>query len=262
MYRNNYDTDVTIWSPDGRLFQVEYAMEAVMQGMACLGMRSDKAVVLAGLKRSNDQLSGHQKKVLKIDNHMGITFAGLTADARSLAKYMRGECLNHRYVYGAPLQAGRLVNELADKLQRCTQSYVRRPYGVGILVASYDPATGPHLYQTDPAGNYYEFYANAIGARSQSAKTYLEKNFESFKDLGDEELIVHALKALSGCLGGSSDDKDKDKELDKASCCVAVVSEGKPFKIIEGDELQPYLDAIEVEGNTEAMEVEGEQATA
>ncbi len=85
-----------------------------------------------------------------------------------------------RYVYGTTMQAGRLVLDLADMHQRTTQSYVRRPYGVGMLVAAHDQ-TGPHLFQTCPSGNYFEYVAMAIGARSQSAKTYLEKHFEEFE---------------------------------------------------------------------------------
>ena len=85
-----------------------------------------------------------------------------------------------RYVYGTTMQASRLVLDLADMHQRTTQSYVRRPYGVGMLVAAHDQ-TGPHLFQTCPSGNYFEYVAMAIGARSQSAKTYLEKHFEEFE---------------------------------------------------------------------------------
>lgn len=81
---------------------------------------------------------------------------------------------------GTNIQAGRLVLDLADMHQRTTQSYVRRPYGVGMLVAAYDQ-TGAHLFQTCPSGNYYEYMAMAIGARSQSAKTYLEKHFDEFQ---------------------------------------------------------------------------------
>jgi 20S proteasome subunit alpha 6 len=94
---------------------------------------------------------------------------------------MRSECLNHKFVYESPLQVQRLVEDVADKHQQATQSYVRRPYGVGLLVASYD-RTGAHLFQTDPSGNYYEFRSMAMGARSQSAKTYLERNYQRFPE--------------------------------------------------------------------------------
>ena len=102
-------------------------MEAVKQGSACLGIVGKDGVVLAALKRQPNELSGYQKKLLKIDDHMTIAVAGLNADARTLAKLMRTECLNHRYVYGAPLQGSHLVLDIADRYQRCTQMYVRRP---------------------------------------------------------------------------------------------------------------------------------------
>lgn len=94
---------------------------------------------------------------------------------------MRSECLNHKFVYESALQTSRLISNVADKHQAATQSYVRRPYGVGLLVIGYD-RTGPHLYQTCPTGNYHEWYAMALGARSQAAKTYLERNYETFNE--------------------------------------------------------------------------------
>jgi 20S proteasome subunit alpha 6 len=188
MFRNQYDTDVTVWSPEGRLlqvrakeeywllsepdatnssppsffWQVEYAMESVKQGSACVGIRSDTHCVLGALKRSVSELSSHQKKLLKIDDHMGAGIAGLTADARSLAKYMQSECLHHRYVYGQDMPPHQLMADLADKHQRTTQIYVRRPFGVGMLIAAVHRGV-PHLFQTCPSGNMYEFYANVFG---------------------------------------------------------------------------------------------------
>ncbi len=240
MFRNQYDTDVTVWSPEGRLLQVEYAMESVKQGSACVGLRSSTHCVLGALKRSVSELSSHQKKILEIDDHMAIGIAGLTADARSLAKYMRNECLNHKYVYGAPLKTSKLVTDLADKHQRTTQTYVRRPYGVGLLVAGYD-VNGPHLYQTCPSGNVYEYYASAIGARSQSGRTYLEKVYQDLENMSKDDLIMHALRALSGCVSG-------DGELTKDNGSIAIVGKGEKYTLLEGDELQPYLDRLELEG--------------
>lgn len=156
---------------------------------------------------------------------------------------MRTEALNHKYVYGTPIQASRLVLDLADMHQRCTQSYVRRPYGVGLLVAAYDQ-TGPHLYVTEPSGNYFEYMAMAIGSRSQTSRTYLEKEFGNFDTSSLDDLIKHALKALSSSLAGDSD-------LDSKSASIAVVGKDHPFEIIEGDAIQRYLDAIEIEDSTE-----------
>ena len=223
-------------------------MESVKQGSACVGLRSNTTCVLGALKRSVSELSSHQKKLLMIDDHMAAGIAGLTADARSLAKYMQSECLSHRYVYGQAIPPHQLMADLADKHQRTTQMYVRRPFGVGMLIASIDESRGtPHLYQTCPSGNLYEFYASAIGARSQSAKTYLEKHYESFLDASRDELIVHALQALQGCCSG-------DDELTKDNGSIVVVGKDEKFTLIEGDELQNYLNRLEVVDNNDAEE--------
>lgn len=117
MFRNQYDTDVTTWSPAGRLFQVEYAMEAVKQGSAAIGLRSKSHVVLACVNKSNSELSSHQKKIFKVDDHIGVAISGLTADGRVLSRYMRNECINYFYSYESQLPVGRLVVQLADKAQ-------------------------------------------------------------------------------------------------------------------------------------------------
>ena len=226
-------------------------MESVKQGSACVGLRSSSICVLGALKRSVSELSSHQKKILEIDDHMAMGIAGLTADARSLAKYMRNECLNHKYVYGSNIPPAVLMSDLADKHQRTTQTYVRRPFGVGLLVAGVDPGRNScHLYQTCPSGNLYEFYASAIGARSQSARTYLEKHYESFDECSKDELIVHALQALVGCVSG-------DDELTKENGSICIVGKDQKFTLLEGDELQPYLDKLEIKRNDE--EDDGEE---
>ena len=129
---------MTVWSPQGRIHQVEYAMEAVKQGSATIGLKSKTHAVIVALKRATSELSAYQKKIIPIDTHMGMTIAGLTADARFLSRYMRTECLNHRYSHDEPLPVSRLIGNLGNKLQICTQRYDRRPYGVGLLVAGYD----------------------------------------------------------------------------------------------------------------------------
>lgn len=218
-------------------------MESVKQGSACVGLRSDSICVLGALKRSVSELSSHQKKLLKIDDHMAAGIAGLTADARSLAKYMQSECLNHRYVYGQAIPPHQLMADLADKHQRTTQINMRRPFGVGLLIACYDETSGtPHLYQTCPSGNLYEFYSNAIGARSQSARTYLEKHYETFTSSTRDELILHALTALQGCVSG-------DDELTADNGSIVVIGKDDPFTLIEGDALKVYLDQLEVVDN-------------
>lgn len=146
---------------------------------------------------------------------------------------MREECLNHKFVYDSPIQSERLVLDVADKHHECTLTSSRRPYGVGLLVAGYD-RTGPRLFQTDPTGNYAEFHSMAMGARSQSAKTYLERNFQSFKDCTRNELIRHAVNALHGCL-------EAEKELDTANTSIAIVGKDEKFHILDGEEVAPFL---------------------
>jgi len=246
MFRNQYDTDVTVWSPQGHLYQVDYAKEAVKQGSAALGIRSDKICVLGAIKRSPNELADHQKKLFAVDKHMGMAIAGLTADARTLARFMRTEALNHKFVYGSDMPIGRLVMDVADKCQQSTQSYVRRPYGVGLLVAGFDK-TGPHLYQTSPSGDYLEFKAIAIGSRAQAARTYLEKHFESFPNASKDDLVNHAIKALHGCLHG-------DQELSGANTSIAIVGENDEFSVLDENETQKYLDALELSSSTTADE--------
>jgi len=240
MNRSAYDSDITTWSPQGRIHQIEYAMEAVKQGSACVGLKSKSHAVIATLKRSSSELGAYQKKIFKIDDHLGIAIAGLTADARLLSKYMRNECLNHKFVFEEPIQVGRLVTAVADKSQVHTQQYGRRPYGVGLLVIGYDQ-TGSHLYETSPSGNFYDYKAIAIGARYQSAKTYLEKSFETFPNLSLDELIKHSLLALrETCQTGPT-----AEGLNSKNCSIGIVGDKQQFEVLEGAKLQPYLDALE-----------------
>merc|ERR1719311_1029329 len=143
-------------------------MEAVKQGSACIGLRSNSFALVATLKRSSSELSSYQKKIFKIDDNMGIGIAGL--------------------VYDSPMQVGRLVLQVADKAQIGTQRVGRRPYGVGLLVVGSD-ATGPHLFEAQPSGMYFEYKGMAIGARSQAGRTYLERHFDSFAGCSLDELI-------------------------------------------------------------------------
>jgi len=234
MFRNQYDTDVTTFSPAGRIHQVEYAMEAVKQGAAVVGLRSKDWVVVASLKRAPSDLASYQKKIFKIDNHMGVASSGLIADARVLCQYMRTECLNHKFVYETPMQTGRLVAQLSDKAQVYTQKAEKRPYGVGLLVAGFDK-TGPHLYQTSPAGVYYEYKAQAMGARSQSAKTYLEKHFETFEKCSLDDLIRHALIALKGTSQGP---------LTSKNVAIGFVGKNTAFTIREDDDIKAAVSAV------------------
>lgn len=190
---------MTVWSPQGRLHQVEYAMEAVKLGSATVGLKSRDYAVLVALKRASSELASYQKKIIPIDNHLGISIAGITADARVLSRYMRQECLNYKYSNDTVYPVSRLIMNVGNKMQSCTQRYDRRPYGVGLLVAGYDDQ-GPHIYEVLPSANYFNCHSMSIGSRSQSARTYLEKHLKSFVDCSRDELIKHGLEALKGTL--------------------------------------------------------------
>ncbi|XP_046344969.1 proteasome subunit alpha type-1-like [Haliotis rufescens] len=239
MFRNQYDNDVTVWSPQGRIHQIEYAMEAVKQGSATVGLKSRTHAVLVALKRAPSELSAHQKKIIPVDDHVGVSIAGLTADARLLCNFMRSECLNSRYAYETPLPVSRLVSMIGDKSQVPTQRYGRRPFGVGLLVAGYD-AQGPHIYQTCPSANYFDCKAMAIGARSQSARTYLERKLDTFLDCTLEELILHGMRSLRDTL-------PQDLELTTKNCSIGIVGREQDFTIYDDDDVTPYLTKIEGE---------------
>ncbi|GAB1603594.1 proteasome subunit alpha type-1-like [Argonauta hians] len=237
MFRNQYDNDVTVWSPQGRIHQIEYAMEAVKQGSATVGLKSQTHAVLVALKRAPSELSAHQKKIIPIDDHVGISIAGLTADARLISNFMRTECLNSRYAYNEPLPVSRLVCMIGNKSQIPTQRYGRRPFGVGLLVAGYD-GMGPHIYQTCPSANYYDCKCMAIGARSQSARTYLEKHLTQFPKSSVNELVRHGLRALRDTL-------PQDVELTTKNCSLSIVGSDTKFTIYDNEGIAEFLKLIE-----------------
>jgi len=248
MLRSLYDNDVVTWSPQGKLLQVDYAMEAVKQGSICLGLKSKTHAVLCSLKRAQSELASYQEKLFKIDDQIGMAMAGLTSDARMLCKYMRTECMNHKYVYESSHPLGRLMNKVAEKSQIKTQRSSKRPYGVGLLVAGVDQ-DGPHLFETCPSGNVYEYHAYSIGARSQSARTYFENNFKKFPHANIEKLILHGLKALKSAA-------QEENELTSKSVEIAFCGPNEPFRILS----QVEIDAVF--GQLEAFKPEDEMESA
>ncbi|KAJ5107601.1 proteasome subunit alpha type-6 [Penicillium angulare] len=261
MFRNNYDNDAVTFSPQGRIFQVEYAQEAVKQGSVVVGLVNKTHTVLVGLKRNAEELSSYQKKIIEIDSHMAIAIAGLASDARVLSNFMKQQSLGSKMTYGRPIPLDRIVNQIGDRAQTNTQHYGKRPYGVGLLVAGVDEA-GPHLFEFQPSGLTHEMAACAIGARSQMARTYLERNLDKFMDCSRDELITHGLRALKETLS-----QDKELTVDNTSVgVVGLAAEGakgriESFKLYEGQETVPLLEALEQAessgaGEDENMEVD------
>jgi 20S proteasome subunit alpha 6 len=171
---------------------------------------------------------------------------------------MKQQSLSSRLTYGRAIPLSRLVQSIGDRAQTNTQHYGKRPYGVGLLVAGVDEL-GPHLFEFQPSGMTQEMVACAIGARSQMARTYLERNLEGFENASREELVVHGLRALKESLA-------QDKELNVENCSVGVVgikAEGaksiEAFKLYYGEEVKQWVDLVkdgEEGAEGESMEVD------
>ncbi|GAV30398.1 proteasome [Pichia membranifaciens] len=219
-----------------------YAIEAIKQGSAAVGLVSKTHVVLAALKRNAEELGSYQKKIIKVDDHMGVALAGLAPDARILSNYLRQQAMSSKMVFNRPLSLSKAVHSIADKAQENTQSAGGRPYGVGLLVAGYDDS-GAHLYEFLPSGSVLEYVGAAIGARSQAAKTFMERKLEDFPDASKEQLIEYALTALRDTLA-------QDKELNSANTTVAVVGVDQDFTVYDDDDVEPWLNLLDSLANT------------
>lgn len=208
------------------------------------------------IKRAPSELASHQPKVFKVDDHLGVAVSGLVSDGRSLLRSMRSQCASHRFVYECGLAPGRLVRALADRAQVATQRSWKRPLGVGLLVAGWcQQSRKPTLHYLCPSGNAHSYKATAIGARAQAAKTLLERDVEGYEAVSSaDELIRSGLRALAATLA--------EGELDSKNATVAVVGEGTPFTVLEGEDLLPFLEAIASEGTTGAHDAEAAAAAA
>jgi 20S proteasome subunit alpha 6 len=166
---------------------------------------------------------------------------------------MRNQALQSKLIQARPLPLSRLVNSLSLKAQRKTQISGARPYGVGLLIIGSD-ATGPHLWEFLPSGSVLEYRATSIGARSQSARTYLEREYEQFASCSKEELVLHGLKALRECL-------PQDKELNVQNTTVAVVGRGDKFVAAEEDSVGVWLELLGGEvGSTRSRQAKEREA--
>lgn len=179
-----------------------------------------------------------------VDDHLGLALAGLASDARVLSNFMKHQSLSSKMTYARPIPVERMVGMIGDRAQTNTQQYGRRPYGVGLLVAGVDEL-GPHLFEFQPSGMTQEMLACAIGARSQMARTYLERHLDEFADCSREELLKHGLRALKESLA-----QDKELTVDNTSAGIvgiATSSAGKrrlqKFKLFDGQEVGPLLEA-------------------
>ena len=179
-----YDLGITIFSPDGRLYQVEYAREAVKRGTASIGIRTADGVVLAADKRSGSPLMepSSVEKIHKADDHIGVASAGHVADARQLIDFARRQAQVNHLRYGEAIGIETLTKEITDHIQQYTQVGGARPFGVALLIAGVEKGT-PRLYETDPSGTPYEWKAVSIGADRGEIRDYLEEHYREDMDL-------------------------------------------------------------------------------
>ncbi|QDX40603.1 archaeal proteasome endopeptidase complex subunit alpha [Salarchaeum sp. JOR-1] len=194
-----YDRGTTIFSPDGRLYQVEYAREAVGQGAPVVGVRGGDAVVLAAAPDAGSPLveTDSIEKLHRVDAHLAVGTAGHAADARRLVDIARQTAQEERVRYEEPMAADALATALADHVQERTQTGGARPYGTALLVAG--NADGPTLVEVDPSGATREWRANALGDGAPDAQEHLEATYEDGLAAEDaEELALDALDAAVG----------------------------------------------------------------
>merc|ERR1712196_157297 len=181
-----YDSWTTIFSPEGRLYQVEYAMEAIGHAGAAIGVLATDGVVLAAEKKTTSKLLESDKtseKMYMVDNHIACAVAGIRADANILINQARLTAQRHLFKYDEPMPVEQLIQQICNLKQGYTQYGGQRPFGVSFLFAGYDKDFGYQLYQSDPSGNYAGWHATAIGANHSSATSMLKQDYSEEMDL-------------------------------------------------------------------------------
>lgn len=197
-----YDSKTTIFSPEGRLYQVEYAMEAIGHAGTCLGILANDGIVLAAERRNTNKLLDDvflSDKIYKIDEDMACCVAGITSDANVLTNELRAIAQRHTLQFGEPIPCEQLIMRLCDIKQAYTQTGGKRPFGVSILYMGWDNRHGYQLYQSDPSGNYSGWKATCIGNSSAAAVSILKQEYKVGETDLHEALLL-ALKVMSKTL--------------------------------------------------------------
>jgi proteasome alpha subunit len=199
-----YDRGTTIFSPDGRLYQVEYAREAVKKGAPAVGVRAADALVLAARvdRRSPLVEARSVEKLYTVDDHVGVASAGHAADTRRLVDVVRRSAQAERVRYGEPATTRSLATSVADHIQERTQTGGARPYGTALLVGGYDEGEGPRLFEIDPSGSTEEWRADAVGRGAADAVDGFEERYDS--SMTTEDALTLALDGLDA----AADDLD------------------------------------------------------
>ena len=228
-----YDHGITTFSPDGRLFQVEYARESVKRGTTTAGLKFRDGVVLVCDKRIASRLIIPEsiEKMFKIDNHVGIATSGLVADARQLVARARVEAQINRITYAASVPVDILTKKICDFKQSFTQYGGSRPFGTALLIGGVDE-NGIHLFETDPSGAYQSYHAGAIGSGRNTVIDYFEKNWK------DNLTLNAAMK-----LGLEALRNANDQELNRDAVEVSVI-DAEGYRVLDRAEVNKQIDRL------------------
>ncbi|KAJ2452177.1 proteasome component pup2 [Coemansia sp. RSA 2336] len=238
--RSEYDRGVNTFSPEGRLFQVEYAIEAIKLGTTAIGIRTQQGVILAVEKRITSPLlvADSIEKIVEIDKHLACAMSGLTADSRTMIEHARVEALSHTFSYEEPIPVESCTQAVCDLALRFgesadgQESTMSRPFGVALLIAGVDER-GPQLYHTNPSGTFWGYEAKAIGAGSEGAQAALQEQYH--RDISLEDAEVMALKVLKQVM---------EEKLSNTNVQLAKVTAEHGYQIYSTDELQAVISRI------------------
>lgn len=223
--QQQYDRGKTIFSPDGRLFQVEYAKEAVKKGATALGVKFDEGTVLAATRSTPELQVRNPEKVFKIDEHIGIVTSGLVADGRTLVEEARNEAQKHLMTYDEVIPPSVLAKFVADRCQQFTQYGGVRPYGLSTISGGIkDGEAVVHL--TDPSGTLSEWNAVAIGKGREDTKEHLEEEWE--EGLEEDEAVNLAVNAL----------KEGEEDIELKNVELSIVNGEGKFQRLTAEDLE------------------------
>jgi len=230
MPSRGYDMTPTMYSPDGRIYQVEYAIETVKRGTLAVGIKSIDGLVLAVEEKPRKlQIEEIPQKIFRVDDHIGVAAAGYIPDARNQVDDARFFSQSNRMIYDEPVEVETVAKHIADQCLTFTQYAGVRPYGVALIIAGIDQQ-GCSLYLTDPSGAFNSYDAVAIGSGSEQVTEFLEKNYKS--NISLEDCSALAITAIHL----SSDEKDGVKNIKMSQ----IKNETKRFETLSVQQLENY----------------------